>query len=227
MRLEKLIGRIIKLGTNMNTTSITKRESTMLLLIVFSVFLTLLRVQITQNLSYTFLLWNMFLAVIPFMISEYTNRLNIEKLTKFRLSFLILFWLFFLPNAPYIITDFIHFKPNTNMAWYDLLLFFVNALTGLLLGLLSMHTFYQIVCSKWNTLIGNYFSIGVFFLSGFGIYLGRFLRFNSWDVIFSPFDLLKKSFLSFQESTAWLITFGFGFLLWMSFALVKSVKTIR
>lgn len=226
MHQEKLIGKTVKLLGIMNRTSLTKLESTMLLLIVFSAFLTLLRVQITQNLSYTFLLWNLFLAVIPYMISEYTRRLDIVNITKFKLGSLLLFWLFFLPNAPYIITDFIHFKTESSMVWYDLLLLFVNAVTGLLLGLLSMHTFYKIVCSKWNISIGNYFSVGVFFLCGFGIYLGRFLRFNTWDIIFSPLDLIKKSILSFQETTAWLITLGFGFLLWMLFEVVKKITRV-
>ena len=106
---------------------ITKLQRTVLLLVVFSAFLSLLRVQITQNLSYTFLLWNMFLAVIPFMIAEYVKIQEPEKLTKTKLILFIIAWLLFLPNAPYIITDFIHLKTNTKMAWYDLFMLFTNA----------------------------------------------------------------------------------------------------
>ncbi len=208
----------------MITKPITKLQSTVLLLVVFSAFLTLLRVQLTQNLSYTFLLWNIFLAVIPYMIAEFAQKLDVKRITKLKLMFLIVFWLLFLPNSPYIITDFIHFKSNTSMAWYDLFLLFTNASTGMLLGLLSMITFYQIVCNKWSKEIGYYFSIAVFFLCGFGIYLGRFLRFNSWDVIFSPYSLIKESMLSFTESTAWLFTLGFGSLLWMLFLIMRRIK---
>ncbi|WP_348722567.1 DUF1361 domain-containing protein [Tenacibaculum sp. 190524A05c] len=203
---------------------ITKLQRTVLLLVVFSAFLSLLRVQITQNLSYTFLLWNMFLAVIPFMIAEYVKIQEPEKLTKTKLILFIIAWLLFLPNAPYIITDFIHLKTNTKMAWYDLFMLFTNAATGTLLGLLSIVTFHDLVCQKWDKHIGKLFSIAVFFLCGFGIYLGRFLRFNTWDILFSPIDLIRESILSFKESTAWLITFGFGFLLWILFSVVKRSK---
>lgn len=203
---------------------ITNLQRTVLLLVVFSAFLPLLRVQLTQSLNYTFLLWNMFLAVIPFMFAEYAKRLDITKTKKSHLIILIFAWLFFLPNAPYIITDFIHFKPESKMAWFDLFMLFVNASTGTLLGLLSIVSFYDIVSVKWNKKIAQNFSIVVFFLCGFGIYLGRFLRFNSWDVLFSPLDLVKESILSFQESTAWYITFGFGFLLWILFSVVKRSK---
>lgn len=203
---------------------ITKLHRAILLLIVFSAFLPLLRVQLTQSLNYSFLLWNMFLAVIPFIFGEYAKRLDIEKTKKYQFVLLTFGWLFFLPNAPYIVTDFIHFKPNGGMAWYDLFMLFVNASTGMLLGLLSIVSFYDIISKKWGRRFGQHFSVITFFLCGFGIYLGRFLRFNSWDVVFSPLELIKKSLLSFQESTAWYVTFGFGFLLWMLFSVVKESK---
>ncbi|WP_075344149.1 DUF1361 domain-containing protein [Tenacibaculum agarivorans] len=203
---------------------ISKTQSTVLILVVFCIFLQLLRVQLTQSLKFSFLLWNLFLAVIPYVISELTKKIASTKLSKFKLIFILGIWLLFLPNAPYLITDLIHFKTGRYMIWYDLFLLFTYANTGLLLAILSIYSMYTVVVNQWNSQVGETFTISVFFLSGFGVYLGRFLRFNSWDIITSPISLFKKGIVSIANAEAWYMTLGFGILLWILFSVFRSMN---
>ncbi|CAM1345627.1 DUF1361 domain-containing protein [Tenacibaculum amylolyticum] len=205
----------------------TKTQKGILILVLLCVFLDLLRVQLTQSLNYSFLLWNLFLALIPYVLSEWYKKTALHKKNTVQFLFGVLVWLLFLPNAPYIITDFIHFKPNKPMVWFDLFLLFSFAYTGLLLAIISSRDIYLLVKEKWSNTIAEYTIVFSFFLCGFGIYLGRFLRFNSWDIIASPIRLLKKSVASFLEIEAWYITLGFGVLLWVLFAIFKNISLER
>ena len=100
-------------------------------------------------------------------------------------------WLLFFPNAPYILTDIIHLNSRSQRYyWADLILILLFALTGLVLGFLSLFLMQRIVARRFGWPTGWLFVCVVAVLSGFGIYAGRFLRWNSWDVVFSPLNLL-------------------------------------
>ncbi|GJM76183.1 hypothetical protein HMSSN036_83990 [Paenibacillus macerans] len=108
-----------------------------------------------------------------------------------------LIWLFFYPNAAYLITDMLHpFNrypiPETGKFWLDMsfwdhlfTLFFV-ALLGLALASVSLASVHQLVRKAWGAAAGWMFAIAVLLLSSFGIYLGRFIRWNSWDLLRTP-----------------------------------------
>ena len=105
--------------------------------IVFSIVLLMIRMKLTHSFFYLFLVWNLFLAVIPFAITTYL--VSLPKLNKF--GFLIWFsvWLLFLPNAPYIITDLLHLKrSDSDLLWLDILVVSSFALVGLTLFYLSV-----------------------------------------------------------------------------------------
>ena len=103
--------------------------------LTFSLTLLFVRIILTGHLTYAFLAWNLFLAWIPFMISQ---KLSTEK-NRWKILLLFSTWLLFLPNAPYIITDFLHLRQRPPVPyWYDILLMFSAALNGLLLGLASL-----------------------------------------------------------------------------------------
>ena len=90
-------------------------------------------------------------------------------------------------NAPYILTDLLHLTRASNApAWYDLALLLSCAGTGLLIGYLSLNDVEGIVARKFSPVVGWIFALVSLVLSGFAIYLGRFLRWNSWDVLFTP-----------------------------------------
>ncbi|QTD37052.1 DUF1361 domain-containing protein [Polaribacter batillariae] len=200
-----------------------KKISNIHFLILFCLFLFIVRVKLTGSLFFGFLLWNLFLAMVPYLISLKIKRLNFEKITKPKLISLLFIWLIFLPNAPYIITDFIHLHHiKSTLVWLDLFIIFAYASTGLCITILSLFDVYKIIKQKWNLKYANYFSYAVTFLCGFGIYLGRFLRLNSWDIFTNPITVLKKSMYSFNDAKTWLVTFGFGTFIYLLFSIWKT-----
>jgi len=196
------------------------------LLISFCLFLWMIRISLTKSLFFGFLIWNLFLAYIPYFISSIIKE-KMQNSSTFKLIIALFVWLIFLPNAPYIITDFIHLHhAKANLVWLDIFILFAFSSTGILLSILSLTDVYKLIKQKWNLQYANYFSISATFLCGFGIYLGRFLRFNSWDVFTNPLLILKKSFLSINDPKTWFITISFGSFLYLLFSLFKSVENI-
>tara|TARA_R110000868_G_scaffold21640_10_gene89832 strand:+ start:32868 stop:33545 length:678 start_codon:yes stop_codon:yes gene_type:complete len=188
----------------------------------FAISLVLIRMQITNNHFYIFLIWNLFLAGIPYVISQtMKNHLWIQSSKIYSyLGFII--WLVFLPNSPYIVTDLVHLENgNSNLAWFDLFLVFVFALNGLLLGLLSMLDMFQIISFRYTKRVAFITMIKISLLAGYGIYLGRFLRFNSWDIIMQPKSLLNQIIFSIYDPKMILMTFAFGGFIWILFSLMN------
>ena len=216
---------------NINNFRLSKHNSlytNLCLSIGFALLLLVFRMQLTQSPFYLFLVWNLFLAGIPFAITQLLRRssqLRALKIVGF-LGFST--WLLFLPNSPYIITDLVHLNINhTNLMWLDLFLVFVFAFNGLLLGLLSMLDMFSLIADRYGNRIAKYTLFKVCLLSGYGIYLGRFLRFNSWDSITKPGTLFFQIIHSLKEPKVWLITFAFGGFLWIMFSVLQSVLQLR
>ena len=140
-----------------------------------------------HRLSYGFLLWNLFLAWLPLAIAlfaaeEYRKAGRLE----WRLGTLAVAWLIFFPNAPYIFTDLIHLARFRQHYWVDLVLVLTCALTGLVVGFISFFLMQSVVKRLYGSRWSWGFVVGASLLSGFGIYIGRILRFNSWDVVVRP-----------------------------------------
>ena len=157
----------------------------------FSCLLLLGRMVATTSLQYIFLPWNLFLAFIPYwIICWIMTDISITK-NKIKLFFLLAVWLLFIPNSFYIITDLFHFtRIRSAPEWFDLLLIFSFAWNGLICGIISVRRVELLLSSL---LKGKFYSLllifAVMWLNAFGIYIGRYLRFNSWDIITDPFDL--------------------------------------
>ena len=197
-----------------------KGKLRVLLLLLFCMSLYSFRVLYTGRGMFGFLVWNLFLATIPYIMV-----VRLKRISSLWSYVLLGFWLLFLPNAPYIITDFVHLKYAVKgLFWLDVLLIYTFANTGLLLGILSTYKVYQLVKKKWNTIIARIVAFIVSLLSGFGVYLGRFLRFNSWDFFENPMFIVKRSILSFNDYRSWLMTFGLGTFLWILFLVYQSFK---
>ncbi len=191
-------------------------------LLLFCILLLMLRVGLSRTLNYAFLGWNLLLALIPFLVSNYLTNQKETKSGVFKLIICFGIWLLFLPNAPYLITDFIHIRhSSSSFIWYDILLIFTYASTGFILAIISINQILQIVQQRWTIKLMNLLLFGIAFLCGFGIYLGRVLRFNSWDIFSSPFYVIKRSILSFSDKNTWLITIGFGSLLYVVTKLMR------
>ncbi len=165
-------------------------EQTLVLSSLFSVTLSFTRVGYTGELMFLFLIWNLFLAFVPLAITNFLQRhiMWIESMPLFIIGFIT--WLLFLPNAFYIITDLFHLEERSGVPlWFDLTLIFSFAWNGLIMGILSIRQMEKLLAVKWQVSSEWMFILPLMFLNALGIYIGRYLRYNSWDVIGNPFDL--------------------------------------
>jgi uncharacterized membrane protein len=152
--------------------------------------LLLFRFARSGSLAFGFLAWNLFLAAIPAVAAAMFARAAAKQSRVIVQVVWFLVWLVFLPNAPYIITDFVHLRPSGAIPlWYDIALLTSCAGTGLLLGYTSIADVQAVITRKFSASLGWSVVIAAIFLSGFGIYLGRFLRWNSWDTLTNPLRL--------------------------------------
>lgn len=150
-----------------------------------------LRFMRANNATYFFLIWNLFLAAIPFAAAQAMDALD---RAHWRIASWMAFilWLLFLPNAPYILTDLMHLRDRPPIPlWYDVLLLLSCAGTGLLLGYGSVMLVQRAIQRRHGLIAGWVVATISIVLSAFGIYLGRFLRLNSWDAITDPVPLFS------------------------------------
>lgn len=183
--------------------------------------LLLYRIVLAHSLGYIFLVWNLFLAAIPLALS-----LALRPDSTPRQSFALLsIWLLFFPNAPYVLTDLIHLNGHLRHSapqWLDLVLLLSFAFVSLSLGFQSLRQVQRWVSLRWNPQVGWCTTVAVLGLSGFGVYLGRFLRWNSWDILHRPHKLLGDVFSRlvdpFHHGQTWGFTLGFGGLLVMAYS---------
>jgi uncharacterized membrane protein len=167
------------------------------------------RVHYTSKVTFVFLVWNIFLAIIPYGISTLLVLFHEKIGNKWLLTIPFILWLCFFPNAPYILTDLFHLKPRPGVPyWYDLALILFFAWNGLMLGYASLLDMQVILTRHFNQWIGWTMAIGSLVLGSFGIYLGRYLRWNSWDVISSPKDLLHDIVVRVIDPLAHQQTYG-------------------
>ena len=156
------------------------------------VALVALRVHYTSKVTFVFLIWNIFLALVPYTISTLLVLFHQKVDNRLLLVFPFLAWLCFFPNAPYILTDLFHLKQRTGVPyWFDLALILFFAWNGLMLGYASLMDIQSVIAQRFSKLMGWVIATGSLVLASFGIYLGRYLRWNSWDVVSSPVGLLK------------------------------------
>jgi len=156
-----------------------------------SVALVFARMLWTGNPRYSFLVWNLFLAWLPMMFALLAcEKYRTASARDWRFLGLAGAWLLFFPNSPYIFTDLIHLTTHYfPHFWVDLMLILLCALTGLVLGFVSLYLMQSVVSRMLGRGASWLFIGAVAALSGFGIYVGRFMRFNSWDVLFKPRQL--------------------------------------
>ncbi len=198
--------------------------------ITLSIVLLMIRMKLTHSYFFLFLIWNLFLAIIPFAITTYL--VSIPKLNKIGFVIWFCIWLLFLPNAPYIITDLLHLKiSSSHLLWLDILVVSSFALNGLLMFLLSLLDMETLLSQYLKVKKTRFTMILILFLSGFGVYLGRFLRYNSWEIIQSPLSLFNDIFNIIshpnQHLEAWLFTFLFGLFLSIGFWMFKNLTSIE
>ena len=171
------------------------------------------RLVVTGSPFGLFLPWNLFLAAVPLVASTTLVRLDERGASRWALVGLGAVWLAFLPNTPYLLTDLVHLGDRPPVPfWYDLGMLLSGAGVGLLAGYVSLADVHGVLARRWGAAAGWAAATGTLFLSAFGIYLGRVLRWNSWDVITAPGALardLARSALG-ADPTVLVMTLVFG-----------------
>jgi len=205
-----------------------KINSVLLLFTAYSLILLVIRAKLTNTIYLFFLVWNLFLAFIPYLFISYLKtQITIQK-RRIKTFTLLFLWLLFLPNSFYILTDLIHLSQSSNhLFWFDLVVISSYALIGFTLGIISLIEFENIIKTCTSPLITNLIMPVICFLCGIGIYLGRILRYNSWDIISDPLEIVRAIFLAVTSAHALLFSFYFGVYIYLFFSLKKIYSTIN
>lgn len=191
------------------------------------------RVYWSQQIAFLFLIWNLFLAWLPYLFS-----LGVAAIYQVKPNWwwaLIVtggLWLLFLPNALYIVTDFIHLKHRAEIPiWYDAGFLSITAWTGLFLAVVSLYTMHQIVQSYTGRVVGWGFALVIIGMSGYGVYLGRFLRWNSWDLIGDPLEIISDSWsiltnpMGYLDKIAFVVMYtSLFFVTYLTFSWLRPTK---
>ena len=199
------------------------RETEFLVLASFMCFaLSVFRFVVTDTKVFLFLNWNLFLAFVPWFLSSILVIRPKLQNSRFAIAFLLVFWLLFFPNAPYILTDLFHLQPNSTMPlWFDLLLILSFAWTGLLFGFLSLWDIEKVLQKMVPLRVIPVLSGCLLFIGSFGIYIGRYLHWNSWDIIREPFklfyDIGDRLINPFENPRMWGMTIFMGVFLNMMY----------
>ena len=133
---------------------------------------------------HAYLVWNLALAWIPLVLSIVLLVSYKRGHSPLELIAVGAAWLLFLPNAPYVLTDFIHLGEAHRL--YDTILIGSFAFTALALGFASLLLVQLVVTRAAGAMLGWVTALGALFFASIGIYLGRVLRFNSWDAVRRP-----------------------------------------
>jgi uncharacterized membrane protein len=158
------------------------------------------RIIVSSNFNYLFLVWNLFLAWVPYILSTRLLAIRPEFYKNSSIVALFLSWLVFFPNAPYIITDLIHLRSKPPVPlWFDLILLISFVWNGMMLAYFSLRDVHQFLNRFFKEKYTWALVIFIMFLSGYGIYLGRIERWNSWDILTNPMNLVIHIFKTMIE----------------------------
>ena len=183
------------------------------------------RMGVTHSATYGFYYWNLFLAVIPLVASAYLD--SSRSLWSWRNLVSLGIWFAFLPNAPYLVTDMVHFQQAPQGPIYlDEAIVCTTIFNGLLLGYASVRRVEVWLLERYAARPVRIAVIAVFLACGFGIYLGRYVRLNSWDILVHPFTVGRvvgqRVLFPLAYRQTWAVTLLFGLLLWVGYGAFKS-----
>lgn len=197
------------------------------------------RVVYTDSTRHSGLIWNLFLAWIPFILAYFAHALSWNKyLVYLAIPFVAILWLLFFPNAPYMLTDLQDLARGAGREaplWYDVIIVVWCSWTGTLLGVISLYLMQDIIIRTFNRWAGWVFVFVISGLSSFGVYIGRFVRLNSWDILQNPAEtameilgiVIDPSRRLAAFTVAYTFFFLFIFLLLYSFSHMLQEQSAR
>ncbi len=179
-----------------------------------SVALLAARVLYSQNPVFLVFAWNLFLAWVPLGLA-----LGLERAVRRpAVVGLAVAWLAFFPNAPYLVTDLVHLKHRAPVPlWFDVAFFATLALAGLFVGLASLEIVHRVLRRHVQEKVAWGLLALISALSGYAIYLGRFLRWNSWDLFTRPLGVLGSVVSDVSHARPWGVSAVFGAIIFASY----------
>jgi uncharacterized membrane protein len=190
------------------------------------------RVYLSKGWTFYFLLWNLFLAWIPYLCSLWATSLHHRHPRRWWLLLLPgVIGIAFFPNAPYIITDFLHLRERAPIPlWYDIGMLTSFAWTGVVVGVYALRLMQNIVQVWFGRILGWGFTLVIVGLSGMGVYMGRFLRWNSWDLVTQPgailYDLAVRIRHPFGHKGTYAVALLFSVLLFACYFALTAGPTV-
>lgn len=214
------------------------------LALVGCITLLAVRVFVVRDPFYLFLGTNLLLACIPLVMA--TVQLTLIRgmapcgLRTFLVSACAIVWLLFYPNAPYLFTDFIHIVEKTwirgdptewlgvrGLLWYDIVMSAAFAFVGHFLGLLSMWVEGRVLDFSWGKTFERVYLALAVLLAGFGVYLGRFARLNSWDALLTPVRTIRGTLDALSDPKAILFSLTFSFFVAVTYGMLVLAFSLR
>ena len=206
----------------------TETDKMILLSVAFTILLLMIRVFRYSELLYLFYPWNIFLALVPYLFSR---ALRQYKKLNLKTGLLLTVWLLFFPNAPYLLTDIFHFEARPPVpSWFDLLIVSSGAFTGLLICFISLRQV-EIFIEKQKPGITRLLTPALLLLSSYGVYIGRYVRYNSWDAVTQPVAVIKTSgrhvLQPFSNMNVWFFTLLFTAFLSLVYFVAKHLRYVK
>jgi uncharacterized membrane protein len=200
-------------------------------LYAFTGFIVLLigcRMVYFNSMHYIFLVVNLALAWLPYFFSSFFQRAG----TAWGRWLLLGLWLLFLPNAFYIVTDLVHLRrPTPVPVWLDALIVFGAAVAGTVMALASLYRAEKILAQQLRPWQLNAVLAGILLASGFGVYLGRFLRWYSWDVFTKPGALFvsvaERILFPHQHLRTWAVSVALALVFGLLYRMAKKLPRME
>lgn len=176
----------------------------------------------TWAFSWFLIIWNNFLAVLPLIFALLAKKAyEAHKKPSFIIASTL--WLLFFPNAPYMITDlkytylhseetYLYYLTNGSnvYAWFFVINLALCVFIGLLHGMMSLNIMHNLVTKRFGKGVGVAAVSVTILLSSFAIYIGRFPRLNSWDIIRPAFLIEKIADSATEFMPVFILIFSFA-----------------
>jgi uncharacterized membrane protein len=199
-----------------------------------SLVLLIIRLLSQQSIQFWFMGWNLFLAWFPLLFAYWLEKsLRTDRWLSLKNAGISFLWLAFMPNSFYMVTDLIHIKKSTTGSLLlDAAMFMSFAITGLLLGCMSVYLVHRQLAKRTSTDMTWAFLLGFFLLSAVAVYLGRNMGWNSWDLILNPFFIVFDISSLFTSAERLSVSVGitilfFGFITTTYLAFYSGLRSIR
>jgi uncharacterized membrane protein len=194
-----------------------------------SLLLMLSRMVASDSSRYWFLLWNLILGWLPVVFAIWlSHRLRHSRWLSAGNLVLTALWLGFLPNSFYLVSDLIHLQITGEVSvLYDAVLFMSFIFNGYVAGFMSIYVVHKEVLRRLGEDTSHLLISGVLLLSSLAIYLGRALRWNTWDVLVNPagilFDVSEQVINPVSHPQSVVTTLTFFMLLGSMYAVIWQV----